>query len=52
MPSGFEEAKNILVFYLEKIDNACVYTYLSRYLLTITILPSFLQKLIKDIENQ
>lgn len=52
MPSGFEEAKKILVFYLEKIDNAWMYTSLSIYLLTIAILPSILQKLIEDIENQ
>lgn len=31
MPSGFEEAKNILVFYLEKIDNA-VCIHLSLYI--------------------
>lgn len=51
MPSGFEEAKKILVFYLEKIDNAWMYTSLSIYLLTIAILPSILQQLIEDIEN-
>ena len=32
MPSDFEEAKKISVFYLEKVDNARMYTSLFIYI--------------------